>query len=242
MPKKHTVETFIKKAVEIHGNLYDYSEVNYVNAHTPVLIIDPKYGKFWQAPLGHFAGQNHPERGKLAASDKRRTTLNQFIQNAKLKHGNIYNYSKVTQFKNMDEKVCIIDPIYGEFWQSPYQHLNSHGCPQRTKDKNIINHIDHIIPLSIIYSSKRQHTEWVKNRPLYKFLDSDVNKRIIHQQDNLSKGEIITIHGVPYSAGSLRNNYKVIKYLAHHMLGQNIDQIIIDDEMYINEMLNLTII
>lgn len=36
MPKKNTLDDFINKARTIHGNLYDYSRVEYVNNKTPV--------------------------------------------------------------------------------------------------------------------------------------------------------------------------------------------------------------
>ena len=37
--KKLTTEEFIERARKIHGNKYDYSKVNYVNAKTKVCII-----------------------------------------------------------------------------------------------------------------------------------------------------------------------------------------------------------
>ena len=45
-------------------------------------------------------------------------------------HGSKYDYSKV-RFVNVDEKVCIICPEHGEFWQTPYKHINrKQGCPK----------------------------------------------------------------------------------------------------------------
>jgi len=44
--KKLTTEEFIKKAREVHGDKYDYSKVEYLNATTPVVIICPKHGEF----------------------------------------------------------------------------------------------------------------------------------------------------------------------------------------------------
>lgn len=29
----------------------------------------------------------------------------------------------------MHDKVCIICPEHGEFWQKPYKHLQGQGCP-----------------------------------------------------------------------------------------------------------------
>ena len=37
-PQSLTTAEFIKKAIIIHGNAYDYSQVNYVNNHTKVKI------------------------------------------------------------------------------------------------------------------------------------------------------------------------------------------------------------
>lgn len=57
MCKKLTTEEFIKKAVEIHGDKYDYSNVHYVNAKTKVKIICTIHGEFLQEPSNHLQGQ-----------------------------------------------------------------------------------------------------------------------------------------------------------------------------------------
>lgn len=60
MPKKHTLENFIKEAVEIHGDKYDYSKTDYTNAKAKVRIICPIHGEFWQAPYHHLNGNGCP--------------------------------------------------------------------------------------------------------------------------------------------------------------------------------------
>lgn len=41
------------------------------------------------------------------------------------------------EYKNCEEKVCIICPIHGEFWQTPDKHINSkHNCPKCAINKN----------------------------------------------------------------------------------------------------------
>lgn len=59
-----TNEEFISKAKEVHGDRYDYSEVNYKNTNTKVCIICPEHGKFWQEPANHLMGQNCPHCSK----------------------------------------------------------------------------------------------------------------------------------------------------------------------------------
>lgn len=62
-----------------------------------------------------------------------RKTTQQFIAEAKLIHGDKYDYSKV-EYKTNKDKVCIICPTHGEFWQTPNGHLNDKsGCPKCAK-------------------------------------------------------------------------------------------------------------
>ena len=52
-----TTEQFILKARKIHKDKYDYSKVKYINNRTPVEIICPKHGSFWQRPDAHLQGK-----------------------------------------------------------------------------------------------------------------------------------------------------------------------------------------
>ena len=63
-----------------------------------------------------------------------RYTKNIFINRAKLVHGNKYDYSK-TEYNGWNEISCIICPEHGEFWQTPHNHLNGHGCPKCHHEK-----------------------------------------------------------------------------------------------------------
>ena len=52
----HGNYTFIKKSREKHGDKYDYSKVEYVNAHTKVIIGCPVHGEFSQMACSHYKG------------------------------------------------------------------------------------------------------------------------------------------------------------------------------------------
>ena len=58
----------------------------------------------------------------------KKLTTEEFIERAKKVHKNKYDYSK-TNYVNSKEKVCIVCPIHGEFWQLPHRHLYGSGCP-----------------------------------------------------------------------------------------------------------------
>lgn len=53
----YTTEEWVKKAKMIHGNKYDYSEVNYINSKTPVKIKCLIHGFFEQIPSEHLQGK-----------------------------------------------------------------------------------------------------------------------------------------------------------------------------------------
>jgi DNA replicative helicase MCM subunit Mcm2 (Cdc46/Mcm family) len=57
MSKKLTTAEFIEKAIKVHGNIYDYSKVDYINNKTKVCIICPEHGEFWQKPNDHISSK-----------------------------------------------------------------------------------------------------------------------------------------------------------------------------------------
>ena len=131
-------ESFIDKARIKHGNKYDYSLVEYKGSEKKVKIICPIHGPFMQTPHGHISGQECPICGRIKADENRKKGLEYFLKQAHSVHGDKYDYSKV-DLKTRREKVCIICPIHGEFWQAPYNHTDQRqGCPQCAREANAL--------------------------------------------------------------------------------------------------------
>lgn len=130
---KYNTESFIQKAKEIHGDKYDYSKVEYIDQKTKVCIICPTHGEFWIRPSHHINKGNNQRGCPLCGDIERRKNTRKntvwFVEKAKKIYGDKYNYSK-TEYTHTDEKLCIICPIHGEFWQTPHIHLQGHGCPK----------------------------------------------------------------------------------------------------------------
>lgn len=123
--QKQIIENFRK----VHGDRYDYSKVNFEKTTKKVCIICPEHGEFWQEPHVHMRGQGCPKCGIEKRTKKKVLSTETFVEKAKSVHGNKYNYSKVV-YHNTKEKVCIICPEHGEFWQEPHNHLQGMGCPK----------------------------------------------------------------------------------------------------------------
>ena len=64
-----------------------------------------------------------------ADRERRRLSLDFFIKKSHIVHGNKYDYSKV-EYVNNGDKVCIICPEHGEFWQTKFDHTHGLGCPK----------------------------------------------------------------------------------------------------------------
>lgn len=123
-----TTNEFIIGAIEVHGDMYDYSLSKYNNAHEPVKIICKSHGIFNQNANSHIKGRGCPECAKLKLGLSLRGCTSSFINKSKLVHGDMYDYSSV-QYQTNTTKVKIRCNIHGVFDQSPADHLSGCGCP-----------------------------------------------------------------------------------------------------------------
>ena len=133
--RSKTLYQFIEKAIEIHGNKYDYSKVKYNNSQEKVTVICYEHGEFDQIPNNHLRGKGCPKCKFNKISNLKRNTLEKFIKRSRNIHGDKYNYSKVN-YVNKQTKVTIICPIHGEFNQRPHNHVKGkQGCPKCSSSK-----------------------------------------------------------------------------------------------------------
>lgn len=142
-------DTFIEKAKKIHDDRYDYSKVSYINNRTKVCIICPEHGEFWQRPDKHLRGQGCPK----CCKKNRKYTTDEFIKQAMIIHGDLYDYSETEYGKNKKEKVKIICQKHGPFLIAPDSHLQGSGCKYCTVG-DIFNTQDFIKKAKIIHKNK----------------------------------------------------------------------------------------
>jgi hypothetical protein len=142
-----TNDEFIKKSKEIHGDRYDYSKTKFTKVTDPVTITCPLHGDFTQKQaIYHLQGNGCPKCGK-------KSTTEEFIENAKKIHGDKYDYSKV-KYELAKKPVIIICPIHGEFKQTPIMHLRGAGCKKCYSDSQRTNILDFIEKSNRIHNNK----------------------------------------------------------------------------------------
>jgi len=165
MGKKLTAEIFIERATAIHGALYVYSEVKYVNSCTPVEIICQIHGSWLQTPSNHLRGKGC----KKCASALQTSNTEIFVQKAKALHGDKYNYSKV-KYVRADVNVEIICPVHHIFTQTPDAHLHSNGCYKCGREScgnSTVNDTNYFVTkATLIHNNKYDYSKvrYEKNR------------------------------------------------------------------------------
>lgn len=123
-PQELKNQWYIQNFQKIHGDLYNYSKVQYTNARTKIEIVCKEHGSFYQTPSNHILGHGCPK-----CSCKAKKSTKECVQSFIQVHGDTYNYSKVEYIGRMD-KVEILCEQHGSFFQTPNNHLTGQGCPK----------------------------------------------------------------------------------------------------------------
>lgn len=160
----YTQEEFIRKCKSVHGDTYDYSKTVYTRSYNKVVIICRTHGEFIQVASSHASGHGCCKCGKINMGYKARLTTDAFIEKAKNKHGNRYDYSLV-DYTRTDHKIKIICSIHGIFEQNPYNHLNGAGCHKCSRvtayNKNV-KKIDQFLQEAILIHGYKYNYSKVK--------------------------------------------------------------------------------
>jgi hypothetical protein len=133
MPAKKTTEEFVRDAILVHGDKYDYSKVDYKNPNEKVIIICKTHGDILQRPNDHLN-----TLGCSKCSGRYQYSTKEWVMEAKKNHGDKYNYEKV-EYKTNKSKVIIICKTHGEFLQQPSSHLSGKGCKKCSYITNGLN-------------------------------------------------------------------------------------------------------
>ena len=158
--KTGSICDFINKANTAHNGKYSYDKSVYINSSTPICIICPTHGEFWQIPSNHIS-KAHP-RGCPKCNGGIKLSNNEFIQKANAVHDFRYDYSK-TNYRDSHTKVLIGCGEHGYFWQTPNAHLNGQGCPSckigAIKEKNTSTIEEFIYKANHIHKNKYDYSK-----------------------------------------------------------------------------------
>lgn len=162
LSRRLTHEQFLQKAVDVHGDTYDYSHAQYERTDIPIKIKCLVHGIFEQTPNAHLCGHGCDKCRRKVNSDKQRKALEQFIKEARAKHGDKFDYSQVV-YTNTNTVIKIKCPMHGDFEQLPSGHLSGRGCKKCADTNNgqlrRSNTADFIKKATTIHTDKYDYSE-----------------------------------------------------------------------------------
>jgi len=134
--RQKNAATFFRKSDQRHAGRFDYSEVVYIDANTPVQIICTEHEPFHAKPKSHLYAQsgNCPRcyqetRGHSwkRTGERQRLSREEFVRRARARHGSAYCCDDV-QYVNFASKIVLTCPLHGPFLMAPEKHLAGQGC------------------------------------------------------------------------------------------------------------------
>jgi len=155
---QYTTEEIIELAKETHGETYDYSKTEYINATTKITIICPEHGEFMQIAYLHvYDGQGCPKCSGLYK------TTEDYIEEARAKYGDRFDYSK-TVYVDSRTKIIVICNIHGdEILIRPDGHLYYNGGCLKCSNKQHYTNEEYIEKVSEKHNHKFDYslTEYI---------------------------------------------------------------------------------
>lgn len=98
-------EGFIKKAVKKHGNIYEYENVDYINAIEKVAIKCSEHGIFMQSPSDHLKGCGCPTCGNSLLESKKLIIIDKFLSRYKVEKEKKFNNCRHIQLLRFDRYI-----------------------------------------------------------------------------------------------------------------------------------------
>lgn len=216
--KMKTKETVITEFVELWGDRFDYSKVEYLGTNVKVTLVCKKHGDFRLFPYQHKAGTGCYQCGRETtaaknsmASEKRHS---KFIEDCRAKHGDRYDYSLV-RFEHSHGRIIVVCKEHGPFQMKAAQHKYGSNCPKCVyEERSKAYSMDESNWLS---RSKERHGERYEYTGQYLGLDSKITIRCrVHGEFSQTASHHMEGSGCPTCAKEVANKANTItqdKYL-----------------------------
>ena len=221
--KRFNIDEFKEKARQVHGDKYDYNQVDYVNRATKVSIVCPEHGPFSQTPSKHLSGQGCPD-----CKGGKPLTTKKFKEKARNIHGDYYDYRKVKYINNQTD-VTIVCPIHGDFEQTPGNHLHGYGCSRCAKTKRLTEEL-------FAEKARSIHGDWY-NYDYVNYVNHQTHVKIlcpVHGEFEQKPNKHLNGNGCPKCAVGLK------EYYANKWLKENVERYYRPCNIYLIKMYNDT--
>jgi hypothetical protein len=105
---KTTLEVFVKEAISIHGDKYNYSNIEYINKSVKVRLICSKHGQFEIAPFNHLRGAGCQKCGRETRAKKCTLPNEEFIRRLQVIHGEVLPFLLLDEYTHSESKLRVL--------------------------------------------------------------------------------------------------------------------------------------
>jgi hypothetical protein len=131
--RKSSVQ-FTLEAISIHGDLYDYSAVDYQGAHKNVEIICRKHGSFFQTPRNHIRGNGFTGNGcpRCSAPHRYSKIADSWLDYIGISIREFKIPGTTIRVDGYDPSTNTVYQFYGDYWHGnpkvfPSERINAHN-------------------------------------------------------------------------------------------------------------------
>ena len=165
-----TQEEFIERAIKVHGDKYNYSEVIYINSQTKIILNCNICGyKFTQAPNSHLQGCGCDKCAHKINHENQRLNEKELIERAVKVHGDKFDYTNMNYINSLLPINIKCNKCNNIFQQLYPNHIKQNkGCPicdSRITEKILFDVLTSQYPTLI----KEYKEEWCKNKKYLPF-------------------------------------------------------------------------
>ena len=189
----------IQKYCEINNNKQILLTRDYINSKTKMDWYCTIHEHYYQRSWNSFYQNTQCDKcGQVLSSTNRTLKIDDIIKDFKSIHGDTYDYSE-TKYIDSRNKIKIICPIHGEFYQSMSSHKRGNGCRK-------CNYSDGIYNLTL---AERNKEKW-KDIKVFVYLIKCYNNKELFYKIGITK------HNIEFRFGSDKHmpyNYDIIKYI-----------------------------
>lgn len=204
-------EEFIRKAVAVHGNKYDYSLVVYKNDRTRVKIKCKKHKEiFLQSPHKHLSGQSCPKCAMEKQSADRMYSKEEYILSCKKAHpANAYDYSNANYIGSKKHIDLKCNKCSGTFSVLAVNHRKGQGCPKCASSKGESAIMSFLDEYNISYEKEKSFPN-LKDKGLLRYDFFIPTMNILIEFDGIQHYKPIKFNGMDEEK-ALQKHKEVIK-------------------------------
>lgn len=165
--RKRREDASMERAIKVHGNTYDYSQLTYVEVNDEVTIGCRVHGFFRQNLASHLNGSKCPK----CVRENDKVQFSEFLSRARSIHGDLFSYDG-DSYTAVSAKLTIVCKRHGQFQQRASSHLAGMGCRHCVNESARRSINDFVASAIAIHGDKYDYSK-------SKYLGSKVNLEVI---------------------------------------------------------------